>query len=673
MNFRDLFFSFSPASRSRRLGDRLDSLSKQITLRVLILSLMGLIGIATTMTLGLTAQLQQIEKRLEKVSTASARSFDLFFLKTESDLLATSASLAASKNPREVLRSMLSRNPSFVDILLVDLEGAVLAQRSRVGRPKLSQIEKQPWLESQLSVGEVYVSRVNFQERSPWVEMAVVVTDDIELPVATLVVKIDLTELWNQTIEIKVGQSGYVYIADESGQLVAYRNRRQPQSGLTLEDLVGLSPEAIASSRSNFYTGLDGQKVFATAQPLEIVPWFAIVEQPASEALKPSILPIAIWLAVIFSAGFLVYNIIIFTRRRIVLPLGILEDAVSRMSSGEWDFRVQVKQLDELGTLAKSFNLMAKQLQNSFATLDRQNSQLLALNQELDKALDAELKLIEAANRFVPNEFLSFLGYESLADVELGDAVEKEMSILFSDIRHFTTLSENMTPEENFKFINAYLSRMEPAIFNNHGFIDKYVGDAIMALFGESADDALRGAISMLELLAEYNTTRGRPGRPKIKIGIGINTGFLMLGTVGGYSRMDGTVISDSVNLASRIEQLTKNYGLSLLLSQYTFLKLKNPHDYAIRFIDKVKVKGKSELVTVYEAFDADPIDVREGKLFTKNTFEEALLLYELQRFEEAEEMFKRCLKINPQDRVSEIYCDRCQEKLSSNLTRFIG
>ncbi len=292
---------------------------------------------------------------------------------------------------------------------------------------------------------------------------------------------------------------------------------------------------------------------------------------------------------------------------------------------------------------------------------ERFTNELYQLNQDLEKALDSELDLSVAASRFVPHQFLSFLGYDSLVDVKLGDSVQYEMSILFADIRDFTALSETMTPEDNFKFINGYLSRMEPAIIEYGGFIDKYIGDAIMALFGGGADDAVKAGISMLNRLTEYNTTRQRPERPPLKIGIGINTGDLILGTVGGESRMDGTVISDAVNLAARLEELTKNYGVSLLISHYTFEKLENPNDYAFRFIDRVKVKGKSQVVTVFEIFDAELPEIREGKSLTKAKFEEAMLFYSQGGVRDAGKLFEECLTKNPQDRVAQIYLERCQ------------
>ena len=281
---------------------------------------------------------------------------------------------------------------------------------------------------------------------------------------------------------------------------------------------------------------------------------------------------------------------------------------------------------------------------------------------ELQKALAAEEKLTDAYGRFVPHEFLHFLGYESILEVKLGDQIQKEMSVLFSDIRDFTSLSETMTPAENFQFINAYLSRMEPAITDNFGFIDKYIGDAIMALFDGSADDAVKAGIAMLEELNEYNISRNRPDCPPLQIGIGINTGSLMLGTVGGQSRMDSTVISDAVNLASRVETLTKEYGVSMLITQNTFIELNDIYD--LRLIDRVTVKGKSQMVTVYEVFAADPPELRQKKLETKTLFEQALVLYNSDRCVEATRFFSGCLQINPTDNVAQIYMQRCLKRV---------
>lgn len=317
---------------------------------------------------------------------------------------------------------------------------------------------------------------------------------------------------------------------------------------------------------------------------------------------------------------------------------------------------------DQQGNIVYAINTLQDITERKEAEAERQKfiEELFEVNCNLELSLDAELEIAEATSRFVPNEFLAFLGCDSIVDIKLGEAVELEMSVLFSDIRDFTTLSEQMTPTENFKFINSYLSRMEPLIVENQGFIDKYIGDAIMALFSEGADDAVKAGIAMLQTLAEYNRDRVSLGYVPVEIGVGINTGSLILGIVGGKSRMDGTVISDAVNLASRIESLTKNYGVSLLITQQTFDRLTNPGDYASRVIDKVQVKGKSEWVTVYEVFEADLPEVKAGKLATLQLFTEALSLYNMKSFRQAAGLFADCLRQNPGDKVARIYLERC-------------
>ncbi|MGD1807618.1 ATP-binding protein [Dapis sp. BLCC M126] len=265
-----------------------------------------------------------------------------------------------------------------------------------------------------------------------------------------------------------------------------------------------------------------------------------------------------------------------------------------------------------------------------------------------------------AYGRFVPHNFLHFLKRESIVDVKLGDHVKQKMSILFSDIRSFTTLSESMTPEENFQFINAYLSYMEPAILDNEGFIDKYIGDAIMALFPIKADDAVQAAINMLKNLADFNHERQELSQEPIKIGIGINTGDLMLGTVGGKRRIDGTVISDAVNLGSRLESLTKLYEVDILISENTLFNLEEVDKYNYRFLDRVKVKGKKEAVAVFEIFDGDTEEQKELKKQTKTKFEQAVLLYYQQKFATVKQIMSEILQTNPEDKAVQFYLQRC-------------
>lgn len=279
---------------------------------------------------------------------------------------------------------------------------------------------------------------------------------------------------------------------------------------------------------------------------------------------------------------------------------------------------------------------------------------------------DASAPLLTATelaySRFVPNQFLRLLGRPSIVDVKLGDHVEQEMTLLFSDIRDFTTLSESILPAENFRFINSYLSTMEPVVAQHFGIIDKYIGDGIMALFPGSADDGLRSGIDMLHQLTLYNDGRTRAGYMPIRIGIGINTGLVMMGTVGGHNRMDSTVIGDAVNLASRLEGLTKNYGTPLVISANTLYALADHNAYSIRFLDRLRIKGRYQAQSVYEVFDADQEPLRLAKLETLRSFEDALAFYHLGRADLAQPLLQECLRVTPDDWAVRVYLERCKE-----------
>jgi hemerythrin len=268
----------------------------------------------------------------------------------------------------------------------------------------------------------------------------------------------------------------------------------------------------------------------------------------------------------------------------------------------------------------------------------------------------------EAYNRFVPREFLNLLGIEDIRKVEVGQQVERKMTVLFADIRNFTSLSESMSPQENFNFLNSYLIQMEPVITAHGGFVDKYIGDAIMALFPDSPDAALRCSLEMLKKLDAYNDGRQRAGYRPIKIGIGINTGIVILGTIGGAARMDGTVIGDAVNLAARLERLTKEYRVSILISEYTLYCLDEPGLWSIRFLDRTHVRGKQDNQSVYEVFNGDPAPLMEAKIKTLKTFEQALAYYHLDDILTARERLIACLESVPEDDAARVYLERCEK-----------
>lgn len=331
----------------------------------------------------------------------------------------------------------------------------------------------------------------------------------------------------------------------------------------------------------------------------------------------------------------------------ITRPVNELVRNMQLTSEGMLDNFTIVRTNDEIGVMSEGYNMMTSRLREYIFRISQMN---------------------EAYSRFVPNQFLEFLGKENFVDIQLGDQVQKEMTVMFSDIRGFTEISEGMTPKETFDFVNHYLGYMEPVIRKNNGFIDKFIGDSIMALFHESVDDAIDAAIEMRKTLQQFNADRTDLGHEPINSGVGIHTGNLMLGVVGGEGRIDGTVISDAVNLASRLEGLTKIYRTSIIISEDTLIKLNNPGKYNFRFLDVARVKGKKEAVYIFEVLDGEPEDIRELKLQTKSTFGRGIEAYKNRNFTEALELFSEVAKINPADAASTFYINRCKNITGKQL-----
>lgn len=278
--------------------------------------------------------------------------------------------------------------------------------------------------------------------------------------------------------------------------------------------------------------------------------------------------------------------------------------------------------------------------------------------------LTRNIKRINVANsRFVPTEFLSFLGKKSIVEVKLGDHVTKEMTVLFADVRSFTSISERLTPEENFHFINSLLRRLGPIVRKNNGFIDKYIGDSIMALFPRNPLDAIFTAADVLKELEHFNVAHTKKGFIPIRLGIGINSGKLMLGTIGEKQRMDGTVISDSVNIASRLEGLSKLFDANIIVSEKVLQEVNEKIDLHYRFLGKISVKGKMKSVPIYEIFSYDLNSTKALKLKIKELFEKAIRLYEDKLYQEAKNLFESALEIFPNDRASLYYLDLIKTK----------
>ncbi len=293
--------------------------------------------------------------------------------------------------------------------------------------------------------------------------------------------------------------------------------------------------------------------------------------------------------------------------------------------------------------------------------------------QEAREREEAILRIHEVTKKFVPNEFIRSLGKEKLTDVKLGDQVEKIVTVLFTDIRDFTTLSEKMTPEENFRFVSSFNSQLGPIIRSNNGFINQYLGDSIMAIFPDNASDAIRAAIAMQKAVQELNLIRNEKGLLPIQAGIGMHTGPLIMGITGDEQRLDAATISDTVNTAARIESLTKYYKAPLLLSEETISQIEGEHPFNIRLLGSVKLKGKFKLLNIIECFDGHDRDEFDKKARTLPLFNQGMEFYLNQQFEEAVQVFKSVLAINPGDQTANYFMDKAmiyqRENVPENWT----
>jgi len=295
--------------------------------------------------------------------------------------------------------------------------------------------------------------------------------------------------------------------------------------------------------------------------------------------------------------------------------------------------------LVQLGMLAFLFTLsliLTRRFSSAFALAEAHSGDLARMNRSLE--------------RFVPKEFLGLLKKDTIEQIALGDASAEEMAVLFVDVRAFSSLAESSTPEETFAFINEYLARVGPAVREHGGFIDKYLGDGFMALFSGGAESAVRCAIDVQAKVAAYNVDRQNTGRMAIRVGIGVHTGRLMLGTIGEEARMDGTVISDAVNLASRLEGVSKAYDLGIAASERILADLPDPTAIRMRFIGKVKVKGKTEPVSVFDIYEGDPEELRAKKDLVRAAFERGIQAYYERRFGDARTLFAQVVAVLPED-----------------------
>lgn len=288
---------------------------------------------------------------------------------------------------------------------------------------------------------------------------------------------------------------------------------------------------------------------------------------------------------------------------------------------------------------------------------------------------DDALKLTTTFQKFIPRQFVDHFAKHGKTELALGYADEDEVAILFCDIRGFTGLSEKMVPQQLMSFLNSYFLRMNEPIHQNRGFIDKFIGDAIMALFdhpgggaSQKATDALNAALDLRKALALYNEHRKKSGYEPVDIGIGIHYGPVIIGTVGSEDRMDTTVIGDSVNIAYRLETLSPIYHADIIVSATTLNVIDSAHSRTTRLLDWVRVKGRQAPIEIYEVLNHLPEAQQQEKTAADAAIRAGIEMRCKQQWQQAIDLFEQARILSPNDTLASLHIDAIHQLKETSL-----
>jgi len=439
-----------------------------------------------------------------------------------------------------------------------------------------------------------------------------------------------------------------ILAVDKSGSVVMATDPVEPHPS-EADRLADLASEGRTGWLEITVAGVDR---VAEPVPFEPFGWYLLVTE-ARDTFYSSINRIFVQSAIILASAALISIILLaFFSTYLTRPLRIVVAAMHEViSRNDLSKRVPLIYRDEIGELGHAFNLMTTELEQAYNQIKTHAFKAVV-------AQKREQRVRNIFQKYVPNDVIE--QYISSPDSMLtGDY--RVLAVLFADIRGFTTLSEKMTPEIVVESLNRYFGLMVDAIMNHDGIVDKYIGDAIMAFFGAPVRHdndpllAVEAGLDMLNALEKFNQWQVEQKRPEYRIGIGINYGVVTVGNIGSEQKMDYTIIGDMVNLASRLEGLTKTYGVPFIISETVFRKVKE--DVPCRQIDTVAVKGKEQGVKIYEPSRSLSGTVKEGW----RLYHDALEQYHRKFFEIALDGFLEASSYLVDDKIVDIYIKRCQ------------
>jgi class 3 adenylate cyclase/HAMP domain-containing protein len=325
-----------------------------------------------------------------------------------------------------------------------------------------------------------------------------------------------------------------------------------------------------------------------------------------------------------------------------------LRKSVMEMANGNWDVRVNIRSQDEVGDLGEQFNRMALHIRTYIKDIT---------------------SFSEASHRFVPQQIFKYLGKKGITDIHLGDQVQQNMTVMVANIRSFHQLSKQLSPKQNFDFMNMFLKRFSPFVRTEEGLISKYLGAGFMALFPARNEDALRAAVAIRRELVSYNESLKASGFAAVDLGMAIHKGPLMLGIVGEEQRMEGNVISDDVNITATLERMSDTMGASILVTRTFFEQLRSPEKYRFRQLGRVRIEGKDDPIELIDVYEGDSDSERGLKDRTRLMFEKGIMLCQEGRFFDARETFIEVIKINRFDKAAKLYFYLCDEYYQKGST----
>jgi class 3 adenylate cyclase len=265
--------------------------------------------------------------------------------------------------------------------------------------------------------------------------------------------------------------------------------------------------------------------------------------------------------------------------------------------------------------------------------------------------------------RFLPLEFLTLINKTEINEIKLGDQFQKDITILFADIRNFTSLSESMSAKDNFDFLNSFLKRLGPVVRNNGGFIERYIGDAILAIFPNKCEDGLKAAHEIQLEIHRYNQHRESVQYNPISIGISLHFDNMLLGIIGEEERMQGTIISDGITKLNELDNLTKYFKASILITESFYNSLYLPDHDSFLYLGRIQIPGQKDSIGVFQPFD--PMDTPDPKIMEGyKIFEVGLTNFHRKKFTEAIKSFKKALEYIPDHEPSKAYIRQSQKAM---------